>query len=116
VKNLKLVILGCGAALLVIMISNGLSFEDNKVDTIIMLAAYALPALMGAMGLAKPPFQSWQAAISLSGFGVAAVRTRIWEQLPDFMDKTGKGKAVLILQVVGVLVSAIAMMKPEDKA
>ncbi|MEO8705680.1 MAG: hypothetical protein ABI867_36955 [Kofleriaceae bacterium] len=114
-KHLKLLILGCGAALLVIMITNGLNFEDNKIDTIIMLAAYGLPALMGAMALAKPPMQSWQAAIALSGFGVAAVRTRIWEQLPDLMDKTGKGKAVLALQVVGVLVSALAMMKPEDK-
>jgi hypothetical protein len=115
VKHLKLLILGVGAALLVLMISSGLNFEDNKVDTIIMLAAYGLPTLMGLMGVVRPPLQSWQAAIALSGFGVAAVRTRIWEQLPELADKTGKGKAVLILQVVGVLVSAVAMLKPEDK-
>jgi len=118
VKNLKIAILLCGGALLVMMLTDGIgaALEADKVNTLIMLAAFALPTLMGVMGIARPPFQSWQAAISLAGFGVAAVRTKIWEQLPDFMDAGGKAKAGMIVLVLGVVVSALAMLKPEDKA
>jgi phosphoglycerol transferase MdoB-like AlkP superfamily enzyme len=118
VKNLKILIMLCGAGLLVMMLTDGIGakFESDKVDALIMLAAFALPTAMGLMGLMKPPFLAWQAAISLAGFAVAAVRTKIWETLPKFMDQDGKGKGALILLVVGVLVSALALMKPEDKS
>jgi hypothetical protein len=116
VKNLKLLILGCGAALLVMMFVDGLNFSEAAADTIIMLAAYALPTVMGLMGIAKPPYQSWQAAMSAAGFGVAAVRTKIWDTLPGFMDANGKGKAAVILLVVGLVVSLLAIAKPEDKS
>jgi hypothetical protein len=115
VKNLKILIAGCGAALLVLMIVNGLDFSDNPINTVIMLAAFGLPAVMGVMGIVKPPFQSWQAAMSAAGFGVAAVRTRIWETLPKIGDAEGANKAIPILIVVGVVVSLLAMAKPEDK-
>jgi hypothetical protein len=116
VKNLKILILLCGGALLGIYISLGLNFDENKVDTLIFLAAYALPIVMGLMGVAKPPFQSWQGAIALAGFGVAAVRGRIWEQLPRFMDADGRDKAGMVVLVVGIVVSVLAMVKPEDSA
>lgn len=115
-KNLKLLILLCGAALLVMFIIDGLNFGEALVDTLIMLAAFALPTVMGLMGVAKPPFLSWQAAMSAAGFGVAAVRTKVWEQIPDFMDLPTKGKISLALILVGVVVSLLALVKPEDKA
>jgi hypothetical protein len=115
VKNLKILILGCGAALLVLLIMNGLDFSENAADSIIMLAAYGLPTAMGLLGVAKPPFQSWHAAMSAAGFGVAAVRTKIWETLPNIADADGKGKAAVILLVVGTVVSLLAIAKPEDK-
>jgi peptidoglycan/LPS O-acetylase OafA/YrhL len=113
VKNLKILILLCGAALLALFVSEGLDLTENTVHTLIMLAAYALPTVMGLVALARPPMQSWHGAMALAGFGVAAVRTRIWEQLPDFMDAPGKAKAAIALLVVGVIVSAVAMLKPE---
>jgi len=118
VKNLKILIMLCGAALLVLMVTEGLGaqFEADKLNTLIMLAAFALPTLMGLMGTMKPPFQAWQAGIALAGFGVAAVRTRIWEALPKIADYDGKGKAGLILLVVGVVGSALALAKPEAKS
>lgn len=116
VRNLKILILLCGGALLGLMISNGLDFTENRADTLIMLTAYALPTVMGLMGIVKPPMQAWQAAIALAGFGVAAVRTKIWETLPHVMDATNKDKVSIGLLVVGVLVSVIAMIKPEDKS
>jgi hypothetical protein len=115
-RNLKLVILLCGGALLTMMIMDGLNFGEATVDTLIMLAAFALPTVMGLLGTLKPPFQAWQAAMALAGFGVAAVRTKIWEQLPNFGDASGKGKAAMIVLVVGVVASLVAMLKPEDKA
>lgn len=117
-KNLKILIMLCGAALLVMLVTDGIgaAFEADKVNTLIMLAAFALPTLMGLMGLMKPPFLAWQAAISLAGFAVAAVRTKIWETLPKIGDADGKGKAGMIILVVGVVVSALALVKPEDKA
>jgi Na+/melibiose symporter-like transporter len=118
VKNLKILIMLCGAALLVMMVTDGLGaqFEADKVNTLIMLAAFALPTLMGLMGLMKPPMQAWQAGIALAGFGVAAVRGRIWETLPKIADYDGKGKAGLILLAVGVVVSALALAKPESSS
>ncbi len=117
-KNLKILILLCGGALLVMMLTDGIGaqLEADKTNTLIMLAAFGLPTLMGLMGVMKPPFQAWQAAISLAGFGVAAVRTKIWDLLPNIGDATGKGKAIMILTVLGVVVSALALAKPEDRA
>jgi hypothetical protein len=116
VKNLKLAILACGGALLGLYISQGLNFDANAADTIIFLAAYALPTAMGAMMLFKPPAQAWQASIALAGFGTAAVRGRIWDQLAAIGESDGRGKAMLILLVVGVIVSVLAMLKPEAKS
>ncbi len=115
-KNLKLLILLCGAACLGIYISNGLDFSENVADTVIFLAAYGLPTLMGLMAIRKPPAEAWHGAMALSGFGVAAVRGRLWETLPKIGDQSGKGKAALILLVVGLVASLLAMTKPENKS
>ena len=115
-KNLKILILLCGGALLGIYISNGLNFDENKADTMIFLISYALPTVMGLVGVVKPPFQSWQGAISLAGFGVVAVRGKIWEHLPEFMDADGKDKTGMLVLLVGIVVSVLAMLKPEDNA
>ncbi len=115
-KNLKLAILLCGGALLGIFVSEGLSFSENAADTIIFLAAFALPTLMGLLALAKPPAQAWHGAIALAGFGVAAVRGKVWEQLSNFGELPGKEKAAAIILVVGIVVSILAMLKPENKS
>jgi len=116
VNNLKLVILACGGALLGMYISDGLNFSDNAADTIIFLAAFALPTLMGLLALVKPPAQAWHGAIALAGFGVAVVRGKLWDQFSGFGELAGKGKAAAIILVVGVLASVLAMLKPENKS
>jgi len=116
VKNLKLVILACGGALLGIYISDGLNFSDNAADTLIFLAAFALPTVMGLMATLKPPAQAWHASIALAGFATAAVRLKVWDQLSGFGELSGKGKAGVVLLLVGVVVSVLAMLKPESKS
>lgn len=115
-KNLKILILLCGAASLVLMISSGLNFSEVLLDTIIMLAAFGLPTVVALLAISKPPAQAWHGALALAGFGVAAVRTKIWESLPSIGDLSGKGKAGVILIVLGVVVSLLAMVKPEASA
>jgi len=117
-KNLKLGILACGAVLLVLLLTE--HFVDflkaDAVNAILMLVAFGAPTAMGAMGLAKPPFLQWQAIVSLAGFGLAAVKLRLWDILPHIGDADGKGKIMLIALVVGIIVSAIAIAKPENAA
>lgn len=124
-KNMKVLILVfgiLGVISLFIPMGDGipsmfsLFMELDKVQIILMLAAFGLPAVMGAMGLAKPPFQMWQAVVALAGFALAAVKTKIWEALPHIMDQPLPGKLMVIATVGGVIVSALALAKPEGKA
>jgi hypothetical protein len=78
-----------------------------------VLAAYLAPTAMGAMGLAKPPFLQWQAIVATAGFALACVKFRIWDLLPHIADMPGKLAIVLIATVVGLVVSILAIAKPE---
>jgi hypothetical protein len=118
VKNLKLVILICGALGLAGMLMSGISamLAADKVNTIIMLVAYGLPVLMAVIALGKPPFQAWQAGISLACFGLAAVKLRLWETIKLIADVPTELKLRLVGAGLGVLVAIIALFKPETGA
>jgi len=118
VKNLKLVILICGALGLAGMLMSGIGamLSGDKVNTIIMLIAYGLPVLMAVMALGKPPFQAWQAGVSLACFGLAAVKLRLWETIKLIADVPTELKLMLIGAGLGVLVAIIALFKPETTA
>ena len=117
-KNLKLVILICGALGLAGMLMSGLGamLSADKVNTIIMLVAYGLPVLMAVMALGKPPFQAWQAGISLACFGLAAVKLRLWETIKLIADVPTELKLMLAGAALGVIVAIIALFKPESGA
>ncbi len=117
-KNLKLGILACGAVLLVIMLTNHVvdSLKADALNTILLLAGAAVPTALGAMGLARPPFLQWQAVASLAGFALIGVKIRIWQILPHIGDADLKGKVSMVALVVGIVVSALAIAKPEAKA
>jgi hypothetical protein len=116
VKNLKLGVLICGALGLAGMVMSdlGAMLSDNKVGTVIMLIAYGLPVLMAVMALGKPPFQAWQAGVSLACFGLAAFKLRpFWWLIAEL--PTGM-KLMLVGAGLGVLVAIIALFKPEPSA
>ena len=117
-KNLKIGVLVFGAlGLAMLLTSNfGQFLKYDKVNAILMLAAFGLPTAMGAMGLAKPPFLQWQAGVAAAGFGLAAVKTRIWSTLPHIMDASTQGKIAMVAIVGGVVVSVLALAKPEETA
>ena len=124
-KNLKVVILVFGIMGLVSMflpMGGGmpsmfsLFMEFDKFQLILMLASFGVPTAVAAMGLAKPPAQSWHGIAAFLGFALAAVKTRIWSSIGHIMDAPISGKLMLIAVVGGVITSLLAIVKPEAKA
>ena len=125
-KNLKLLILafGCLGLVSLFLPSGGagspsfvtLYMAWNRVVAIMLIAAFAVPTALVAMGLARPPFRGWQGLVSLAGFGLAAVKLRIWKTLPYVMDAPIAGKLMLIAIVGGLVVSALVVAKLEHKS
>jgi hypothetical protein len=118
VKNLKLGILACGAVLLVVLLTDHIvdSLKEDALNTILVLVGAAVPTLLGLLGLARPPFQQWQSVASLAGFGLVAVKFRIWETLPHIAKMATKEEVEMIAIVVGIVISAIAIARPEEHA
>jgi hypothetical protein len=92
------------------------TLHDEAVTAILILAGFGVPAIMAVLGVAKPPFQSWQAVAALAGFVLVGVKIRLWDLLPNIADTGWTGKLMAVGSVAGVVVSAIAVAKPEDKA
>ena len=93
----------------------GLDFTTHMVDTIILLAAFAIPIFLGLIGLAKPPFQMWQSGMALACFALVVVKYRIWQIIAGFLKLQIGDKLVVVAAIAGVIVSIIALAKPEDK-
>ncbi len=122
-KNLKLAILAFAALGLALEISEFESFKAmlthpfaGSATGLIMIGGFVLPLVMGIMGMTKPPFMMWQALASLAGFAAIAIKGKIWDAFPHIADMNVKGILALVAVVGGVIVSAIAVAKPEDKA
>jgi len=114
-KSSVVLVLLCAIGQLAIYISNGVQLEANAGDTLVFLAAYALPAVMMALALWKPPVLAWHGALALAGFGIIAVRGRVWKVIPHIAALDIKGKASLAMLVVGVIASAVVMTKSPSK-
>jgi hypothetical protein len=122
VKNLKLLILVFGILGLVSLflpLGSGLPstfkalMEGDKFTLLLMLAAFGLPTVMGAMGMAKPPFMAWQAALATAGFALGAIKTRIWETLPHIADLPISLVLMSIAAILGLIFAIMALVKPE---
>lgn len=118
VKNLKLGVLICGALGVVGLLMSGIGMliEVDKANTIIMLVAFALPVVLSAMAVARPPFLAWQSGVSLAGFALAAWKLRLWETIKVIGDVPTGMKLMLIGAALGVILSVIAVLKPEDRS
>jgi hypothetical protein len=119
VKNLKLGVLAFGVLGLVSLL---MEFEMLKMglkhdagSTIMVLAGFILPVVMGVLGLTKPPFLQWHAGVALAGFALVAVKFRIWQTIKLIGDAPMSFKLSLIACLGGIIVSAIALAKPEPK-
>jgi hypothetical protein len=81
-----------------------------------VLGGFVLAAVMGAMGLAKPPMLQWQAGLAAAGFGMVFVRMKFWQMLKGIGDTPLSGKLLIVAVLGGLIVSIIALAKPEAKA
>jgi hypothetical protein len=123
-KNMKILILVfaiLGIVALFIPMEGGVSlfamlkaFGAAK-QLVPVLAGFGLAAAMGAMGLAKPPMQMWQAGVALAGFGIVFVRTEMWK-IADAFKGPVPIKLLAVAILGGVVTSIIALAKPEAKA
>ena len=117
-KILKLGVVVCGALGIAGLVMAGieLMMEADKLSTIVMLIAYALPIVMGLVALVKPPFAAWQAGVSLAGFALAAYKLRIWDTVRAFAEAPMGFKLMTFGAGIGVILTIVALMKPEDGA
>lgn len=81
-----------------------------------VLGGFVLAAVMGGMGLAKPPMQQWQAGLAAAGFAMVFVRLKFWQMLKNIGDAPLSGKLLIVAVLGGLIVSIIALAKPESKA
>ena len=119
-KNLKLGVLAFAALGLISLVMEfemlKLMLKHDAANTILVLVGFILPLAMGIMGLTKPPFQMWQAGVALAGFALVAIKFRIWSTIKHIGDAPLSGKLTMIAIIGGVIVSALALAKPESKA
>ncbi len=123
-KNLKVLILVFGVIGLVSLFLPmsplpsmfSMLMEVDKFQLGLMLAAFGVPTAVAAMGMAKPPAQSWHGIAALAGFALGAVKTRIWETAPHIMDVPLSMKLMIVAVVGGVIVSIMGVVKPEATA
>ena len=80
-----------------------------------VLGGFVLAAVMGGMGLAKPPMQQWQAGAAAAGFAMVFVRLKFWQILKGIGDQPLSGKLLIVAVLGGLVVSIIALAKPESK-
>ncbi len=81
-----------------------------------VLGGFVLAAVMGAMGLAKPPMQQWQAGLAAAGFAMVFVRLKFWQMIKGIGDAPLSGKLLIVAVLGGLIVSILALAKPESKA
>ncbi len=81
-----------------------------------VLGGFVLAAVMGAMGLAKPPMQQWQAGLAAAGFAMVFVRLKFWQMIKGIGDAPLSGKLLIVAVLGGSIVSILALAKPESKA
>jgi hypothetical protein len=81
-----------------------------------ILGGFVLAAVMGAMGLAKPPMQQWQAGAAAAGFAAVFIRFRMWDLLKGIGGAPLSAKLMIVAVLGGLIVSIIALAKPESKA
>ena len=122
-KNIKFAVLACGVLGLIAcflpMISMegmSISFWDahkapDGVQVYLVMAGYALAAAMGAMGAAKG-LKRPQAIAALVGFAFVVFKFR--GGFFDLLKAAIGAKLMFVAAVAGVVVSALAIAKPED--
>ena len=124
-KGLKFAVAGAAAAGLLTMfipIGEG-PIKMSMFGVLSLMAAWKAYLIVGGFGVAlvvailgitKPPFKAPLAGAALGGFAAASFAGEIWNTLPHIGDAPGILKLFPIALVVGLIVSGLALAKPEE--
>lgn len=116
-KNLKLGVLAFGALGVISLLMEfqmlKLGFKHDAANTIMVLVGFILPLVMGIMGVTKPPFLAWQAGVAAAGFALVFVKFRLWQTIKFIGDVPMSMKLSMIAVIGGLIVSILAIAKPE---
>ncbi len=122
-KNIKFAVLACGllgliACFLPMISMEGMSISfwdahkaPDGVQVYLVMAGYALAAVMGAMGAAKG-LKRPQAIAALVGFAFVVFKFR--GGFFDLLKAAIGAKLMFVAAVAGLVVSILAVAKPED--
>lgn len=120
-KNTKIGVLAFGVLGLISMFipTHGMTlFSLFKLagsgQSIIMLVAFALPAVMGAL-MMKGPAQKWQGGVAAAGFALACWKLEIWKAIPHIGELAKVFPMLLIvIAAIGGLVSAVLTLTAKE--
>ena len=88
-------------------------FAGDPVAAIVDVVAFVLPAVMGAIALARPPMRAWQSGIALAGCVLGVVRFQLWDLALHLRHGGMAGGLVLVALVIGTVAAAMTLMRPE---
>lgn len=115
-KNWKRVLVVCGVigigALLVPVDGRSL-LEADRLAAFVHFAIFALPAAMGAIGLARPPMQAWQSGVALAACVLGLVRFHVWELALHLPSAGARGMLLVAAMVVQAVASLATLLRPE---
>lgn len=89
-----------------------LFMEASKLDLLLLLAGFALPAAAAAGALNKPA--AWQALVALAGFALVCIKMHIWELAPHVLDVPLGLKLITVGAAGGLIASIVGLVKPEN--
>lgn len=123
-KHLKLVIvLSAAVGLLAIAVPLGGGsllvrlYDADIIEAAVYAAIFALPLVMGALALRRPPMQPWQAGVALAGFVLGVVRFRVWDTVIRVATADNHSSVVELLVLAAVVVGTAAttavLLRPE---
>jgi hypothetical protein len=118
VKHLKLALLICGALGIagILLIGVNVLANADRGYTILMFVAFGLPVAMAALAVVRPPMRAWQAGVALAGFSLAAWKLKIWDAIRLFADEPTGQRLMVIGAGLGVILSILVILKPEEIA
>jgi hypothetical protein len=89
------------------------STHGQGIHVYLVIAAYAVAALIAIVAMASPPMQRWHAVVAFVSFVFVLVKFRY--VLPFDIFKQGIGAKLLgVAAFGGALVSGLALLKPES--
>lgn len=123
-KNLKLGVLAFAALGLLILLTDEAFRMLLTHPTVggaaglMIFGGLGLALAMGIVGMTKPPFTQVHAILALVGFALPAIKLEFWTWLSHIGEVVKEPKALLLLVAIvgGLVVSAMAVGKPELKS